>query len=415
MLIHPDLGFFDEGLDLRSPDLFAAASKPYGEASRMPSVVFRSKIFADLEDEMVWTRAWVALGLQQQISNPGDILPYTVGNHGIHVQRSDDLGLVGRFNKAQHGGCRAVPLQCQTGNKTKCSFTSCGYSRDRDEILALEVNEAQQIAHQYLGLVPERLLPVQVEAVGPIIFANLDHGAGKRGKSKWLPRFARSQNDAAAQVMFQRSHFECAANWKIVMRALGEAPAGPHDGESLWWEVKDSTSLRSVHRPDPQTNVGGGDPDGSVAGYHRIVHMRSLGNPLEDPSLGSLWWHFPNLFVGKFDSHMVVLIVQPVGLAETRLRYFLMSSHGERSVGSEILEQTDRAWRAQIKRQLSAAELIQKEIQTWGTAASPDTSEDRLPLEQSACGYALQRFLTDKLMQNHEYHWSAPVFRGEVR
>ncbi|MDP6428047.1 MAG: hypothetical protein QF393_08520, partial [Rhodospirillales bacterium] len=106
---HPGLGYFDEGLDLVEPKLYAAVRKPFGRAQILPPAAYRSKIFADLEDEKIWTRGWVCIGVQQQIPGAGDILPFTVGNHGIHVERLAGGGLIGRFNQAQHGGCRAIP------------------------------------------------------------------------------------------------------------------------------------------------------------------------------------------------------------------------------------------------------------------------------------------------------------------
>ena len=128
MNLHPELGYFDEGLDFVEAKIYSDVIRPFGQAHTLPHAAYRSKVFADLEDEKIWTRTWVCIGTQQEIPDEGDILPFTVGNHGIHVQRVKDGKLVGRFNKAQHGGCRSVPLQCQTGNKTKCSFTSCGYN-----------------------------------------------------------------------------------------------------------------------------------------------------------------------------------------------------------------------------------------------------------------------------------------------
>ena len=53
---HPELGYFDEDVDLTEPKLYAAATKPFGRAQVLPPTAFHSKIFADLEDEKVWTR-----------------------------------------------------------------------------------------------------------------------------------------------------------------------------------------------------------------------------------------------------------------------------------------------------------------------------------------------------------------------
>lgn len=126
-----------------------------------------------MENAAIWQRHWVGIGFDAGIPNAGDVLPGTVGDHGIHVERMSDGGLRGRFNKAQHGGCRMVPLQCQTGAKTRCSFTACGHSRDRKPVGASDPDRVPQL-DQYFGLRPERLLPVAVRLWGPVIQVRLD-------------------------------------------------------------------------------------------------------------------------------------------------------------------------------------------------------------------------------------------------
>ena len=169
MLDHPDTAFTDGGVDYLNLQLYSEVG-----AAVLPSGAYTSEVFQRLEDEKIWTRDWVCIGTTPQIANPFDLLPYTIGNHAIHAQRMPDGTLVGRFNKAQHGGCRTVPAQCQTGKKTRCSYTSCGFSRDRDVISGASLQEMSPQTGQYLGLRPERLLPVKLRAAGPLIFANID-------------------------------------------------------------------------------------------------------------------------------------------------------------------------------------------------------------------------------------------------
>jgi len=55
-----------------------------------------------LEDERIWTRVWACVGVEHQIPAPGDLLPATVGHHGLHVQRRPDGGLRAAFNVARN-------------------------------------------------------------------------------------------------------------------------------------------------------------------------------------------------------------------------------------------------------------------------------------------------------------------------
>ena len=191
-----------------NPDTDRSAS-----ARVLPPSAYQSLAFQAREDAGIWTRAWVGIGFEADVADVGDVLPFTVGNHGIHVERLGGGALVGRFNKAQHGGCRAVPLQCQTGSKTKCSFTACGYSRDRGPIAA---NGHDRFKHldQYLGLRPERLLPVAIRTWGPLIFANLD--PSREATDEGLDVTPPLEGVAGGETIW----LEYGANWKHMVVAL---------------------------------------------------------------------------------------------------------------------------------------------------------------------------------------------------
>jgi hypothetical protein len=210
----PDLGHAAEGWDLADPAFYAA--DPHAPRL-LPALAYRSLPFADLEDDAVWTRGWIAAGFSAEIPAPGDLLPFTAGHHGIHVQREPDGTLTGRFNKAQHGGCRAVPLQCRTGTQTRCSFTACGYSRDGDPLRAGLDGQPTPAMHQYLGLRPERLLPVAVAEAGPVVLTRLDPGPD----GPLPPSPASVPGDAPPT--FHRMEID--ANWKLVLASLAR-PAG---------------------------------------------------------------------------------------------------------------------------------------------------------------------------------------------
>lgn len=170
----PMLGYFEGGRDLGDPLLYESAMQPPGRASALPALAYRSKAFADLEDEKVWTRAWSCIGYSSRIPRAGDLYPFTVGQHGVHVQRQADGSLKAHFNFAQHGGCRFVPRQCQTGRKTNCFYTSCGHSRDRDVIPANPDGSEPSEMYMYLGVNPLKLIPVRVAELGALMFVNLD-------------------------------------------------------------------------------------------------------------------------------------------------------------------------------------------------------------------------------------------------
>ncbi|SNB78799.1 hypothetical protein SAMN07250955_11946 [Arboricoccus pini] len=125
-----------------------------------------------LEEERLWPFVWTCIGLGAQIPAEGDILPYTLGSLGIHVERLARGGLAARLNRAQHGGCVMVPIQCRSGRKIRCGFTSCGYSLDRGPLPAPLPDEEAPERLAFRGARPELLAPLAVREEAGLIFVH---------------------------------------------------------------------------------------------------------------------------------------------------------------------------------------------------------------------------------------------------
>lgn len=314
----PDLGHRAEGRDLADPAFFEGSLDP--SAPRLlPPAAYRALAFSELEDDAVWTRTWLTIGLGAEIPAPGDLLPFTAGHHGLHVQRGADGGLVGRFNKAQHGGCRAVPLQCRTGTKTRCSFTACGYSRD-GTVLPAGTEGPSPAMHQYLGLRPERLLPVAVNAWGPLVRINLDPGAG-------APE-APPQGLAALAGETRRAEFS--ANWKLVAQALAEGARLGEGAESLHLTGRLATGEAAV-----------------------------------------IAVHFPNLVLIEARGETCAVMLQPTALGQTLLRIGLLGGPG---AAPSDLEASWATWLAEIAARLKRAVAVQASLD--GPGAGPRATAD---------------------------------------
>ncbi|GLK75025.1 hypothetical protein GCM10008171_02790 [Methylopila jiangsuensis] len=342
----PDLGYFDEGQDLAAPAFYMEATT--GDARTLPPAAVRSLAFTRLEDEAVWTRDWVCVGAHEAIPNVGDLLPFTVGTHGVHVQRTA-TGLAARFNKAQHGGCRAVPLQCQTGAKTKCSFTSCGYSRDRAAIPASELGDGTPEMHQYLGLRPERLLTAQARSWGPLIFVNLDIApnwteAGLQRLNRESGAFGNHKPNRSDEIWL-----EFKANWKLTAAALAAGRLAASDPEG-GWTVSDAETRD--------------------------------GRPLRAAVL------FPNLVLLSDERDTAVVILQPTAIGRTLCRVSVY--------GAEPAATLER-WRAEIEARAAEAEAEHLALSRFGTTHRPETIGQPLPRQTSDVAAWLQAVLAARV------------------
>ncbi len=355
MLLDPALGYYDEGLDLTEAALYRRARDPFGQAETLPPASYRSKVFSALEDNRIWTRSWIAVGLEQQIPDAGDLLPFTIGYHGIHLQREAGGGIIGRFNKAQHGGCRSVPLQCQTGTRTRCSFTSCGFSRDRDVIPAGELESDGSAAQQYLGMVPERLLPARVERRGSLLFTCLDpRTPAPPDLDAALPGWSDERLALAG-----RRWFAAAANWKLIGPALRDRLAERH----------------------------GAPAAGAASDVGVLAHWGQCDSRL------SLFWGFPNLLLLRGSEETLVLLLQPLSMGETQVRALLLSRD---ATGQTALPEH---WTSLLEACFADAGRQQRLLSLWGTPQDPQHQDEAAPQQSSAFAWQFQDYLISRILQ----------------
>ncbi len=391
MEFHPDMGYVENDIDFTDVDLYKPANLPFGQATVLPLFSYQSKIFKDLEDEKLWTRNWIAIGSSKEIPSPGDMLPYTVGHHGIHVQREIDGCLVGRFNKAQHGGCRAVPLQCQTGKKTKCSFTSCGYSRDRQVIRVEEIGETTPTMHQYLGLIPERLLPVKVETLGSLILINLDQEANDLSESyKELPD--RVKLCLSNKYTLKNSEwFECKANWKLAGRSFFDEQVILDQGKKHYDENLSTDFFLSSALSSQDIGV----------------------KTSEDFENVEVCWLFPNLVLIIHPSFIVSVVIQPTSMGECTLRTTLYRKY---NVDTENdITSLPNEWKDYIQKVCDNAESMQKQTDELTAPGAPKITEEMVPIENNIAGHAFNQYVFKQIETEYDYYWNAPLYSNNIR
>ncbi len=392
MDFHPDMGFVEDGVDFTNKDLYKSTSLPFGQATILPPFSYQSKIFSDLEDEKLWTRNWIAVGFTDEIPNAGDLLPFTVGHHGLHVQRQEDGSLIGRFNKAQHGGCRAVPLQCQTGKKTKCSFTSCGYSRDRNVIRVEEIGENTPTMHQYLGLIPERLLPVKVEVFGSIIFINLDHECNNLADE--YSAVAKNIELLLNEDFTLQSNewLECTSNWKFAGRAF-------FDGNNSCNSISNNDD-KNIYNCFISPNIS----------THEVG--LKIDDVIEDDMDNlQLCWLFPNLVLIQHPDFLVSVILQPTSMGESTLRTSLYTKENKANSDASHLP-TD--FQAYIQSVTSKAQQMQSQADELTAPGAPELKNSMIPIETNLAGYSFHRYITEKIETEHEYYWNAPLYSNNI-
>jgi hypothetical protein len=267
-----------------------------------------------LEDARIWTRVWACVGVEQQLPNPGDLLPATVGNHGLHVQRRPDGGLRAAFNVLQQGSCWTIPAQCGHGHKTKCPYVSCAHSLDTDAVAAQDGAPTKEM-RQFIGFNPLKLADVPVQTAGSLIFVtladplpSLDDQLGSLGAAARLEPIGRLQHVA-------RFWAELDCNWKLASDALFEALGAPPESGRLEERLASGTAV-------PGTGSTHGELWGAGA-------AEAAWEPLtmDDGGGVRLWRAFPNVVLSVLPNHAAAVVVKPTRLDGVTLVVSLFANH----------------------------------------------------------------------------------------
>lgn len=287
-----------------------------------------------LEDERIWTRDWVCVGVEQQIPRPGDLLPATVGHHGLHVQRRPDGGLRAGFNVLQYGSCWTIPAQCGHGHKTNCPYVSCAHSLDTDALHSQDGAPTREM-RQFIGFNPLKLADVPVRTVGPLIFVTLadpppplDDQLGALGAAVRLEPLGRLQHVA-------RFWAELDCNWKLASDAIFEALGAPPEGGRL-----NERLARGTVVPGTGTTHGQLWSAGAAA---------AALEPLAPDGGGGvrLWRAFPNVVLAVLPNHAAAGVVKPTRLDGVALVVSLFADRrGETADVDEAAAALVAGWRA---------------------------------------------------------------------
>jgi hypothetical protein len=182
------------------------------------SDAFCSPAIARREARLLWSRVWVYVGTSADLANAGDILPYTVAEMGLHVERRADGGLDARLNRAQYGGCAVIPEQCQAGRLINCPQIACAFSRDRHAVVEMATVDRARLMRQLQGNRLEAHARVAVIERGGLIAIHL-------GASPTPPAGLGAAAVGLARLEARR--MEVRANWKVAAHHLAHMGARP--------------------------------------------------------------------------------------------------------------------------------------------------------------------------------------------
>jgi choline monooxygenase len=267
-------------------------------ASTIPSRCYTEPVFLALEEERVFGRTWQLAGRTDQVAESGQFFTAEIGNESIVVLRDGEV-LRGFHNICLH---RAGPVAhgCGKRQTLQCRYHGWTYSLDGQLLRAPEMEESSGFRASDF-----RLMPVQVAAFGPLIFANLDPAAPP------LAHFLGDIPERAARFRMEEMRWVSAKSWTIACN----------------WKVYVDNYLEGYHipvvHPSLHKEIDYGEYRVEPHRYWSLQHapLRPVTGaagsrtyvPTDDGEQAQYYWLFPNVMLNVYQGQMQTNVVLPRG------------------------------------------------------------------------------------------------------
>ena len=176
----------------------------------LPASWYTDRAIAELERERILSRSWQYAGPADLVAEPGSFLATRIAHAPVVLVRDEEGELRGFVNVCRH---RAHLVASGNGKRKalQCPYHAWTYGLDGCLRSAPRSDREPAFDKSQFSLIP-----VKVERLGPMLFANLDTGAGPLTDvlGEVPARLAEGGVDLDQLVLRRRSGWNTQANWK---------------------------------------------------------------------------------------------------------------------------------------------------------------------------------------------------------
>ena len=202
-------GFLDE--------LSAWAQKPFAQTGTIPSAVYTSDAFLQLEIEHLFKRQWICVGRVDQVAKPGDYFSFDIAGYPIIVVRDDDDEIKALSNVCRHRGTVLVS-GAGTSRAFACPYHAWTYDLDGALRAAPYMDRTANFDQASV-----RLPQYRVELWHGFIYVNLDQKAAPFAADvAGLDALFNEYQVADMRFAF-RGTLDVACNWKVQVENFCES------------------------------------------------------------------------------------------------------------------------------------------------------------------------------------------------
>lgn len=198
------------------------------ENDRVHRSVYTDPVVFELEMERLWGAAWIYIGHDSQVPQPGDYYATTLARHAVVMSRHKDDSVHVLFNRCAHKGAQVVPDTTGNVRAFRCSYHGWVYDTD-GSLLTIPKKEGYDDSDFGEGHPCARMMPVpRVDRYRGMVFASM----AEEGPDlvTWLGDVATSIDNLAdrspegeLEIAGGCLRYTHDSNWKMFVENLNDA------------------------------------------------------------------------------------------------------------------------------------------------------------------------------------------------
>src|SRR5438309_6028372 len=301
-------------------------------AHTLPKSMYIDPAVLELEKDRIFSRTWQLVAHRNELARPGDFKPATILDEPILLTHAQDGKLHGFYNVCRH---RAAQVVTTRGNRKslQCGYHGWVYGLDGRLQAAREMEGTEDFDKADFGLVP-----IQVDTLGPFIFANLDDKAAPL--ADWIGdvpnEIRRAGYELSSMRRVERRDYVIECNWKVYVDNYLEGYHLPIAHPGLFKELdydayRVETFRYHSKQHAPIRELKPGEEPGRDRRY-----IRQPGS--EENAL--YYWVFPNTMFNIYQDNMSSNLILSLGVDKPLTVFEWFFAQPGTGPGWESMQQT---------------------------------------------------------------------------
>jgi PAH dioxygenase large subunit len=256
------------------------------DAGRIGRKIFTDPDIYEQEKERIFASAWMFLGHESEIANPGDYVTRPLGVDPAVLMRDENGDLRVFLNSCRHRGMRVCRTDVDNVSFLRCSYHGWTY-RTTGELMTVPAEkhyEAGTLEKDRLGLIQAP----RVDTYHGMVFASWDPGAPDLidylGNAAFYLDVLFNRTDGGVEVVGTPQVWEAEASWKFIVDNYT-------DNQHVWW----------AHHSLVDLGLLPGDPDFASHGNMLVLGSGHTAHFVPGPLKG---FGLPEDLQAQFPRHL---------------------------------------------------------------------------------------------------------------